>query len=102
MSLLAVLANNRFSEFLHHFVYSFPSPNMTTGYTDADSTTGQAKGAVDHASSLGNDGIITEPGEPMAFAGGVGPLSFAGSGYGVMLILMVSRFVTYGHKILKV
>lgn len=34
--------------------------------------------------------FIEEPGEPKALAGGIGPLSFAGSGYGVMLVITVS------------
>jgi hypothetical protein len=34
--------------------------------------------------------FIEEPGEPKAIAGGIGPLSFAGSGYGIMLVLTVS------------
>jgi hypothetical protein len=34
--------------------------------------------------------LIEEPGEPRALAGGIGPLSFAGSGYGVTLVITVS------------
>nr|XP_031864077.1 uncharacterized protein CI109_000721 [Kwoniella shandongensis]KAA5531149.1 hypothetical protein CI109_000721 [Kwoniella shandongensis] len=34
------------------------------------------------------DEMINEPGETRALAAGVGPMSFAGSGYGVMLVLM--------------
>jgi hypothetical protein len=37
----------------------------------------------------GLNGLIAEPGESRAMANGVGPLSFAGSGYGVMLVLTV-------------
>jgi hypothetical protein len=34
--------------------------------------------------------MLSEPGESRALAGGVGPLSFAGSGYGVTLVIVVS------------
>lgn len=44
--------------------------------------------------------FIEEPGEPKALAGGVGPVSFAGSGYGIMLVLTVSNpyYVVVRHE----
>lgn len=34
--------------------------------------------------------MVQQPSEHRALAGGIGPLTFVGSGYGVMLVLMVS------------
>lgn len=43
--------------------------------------------------------LIEEPGEPKALAGGIGPLSFAGSGYGIMLVLTVGHIPqAYEHS----
>ncbi len=77
MPILATVGNH-LSQLLHSLIYAFPSPtNSTLANVQLDSS----KSLVD---------LISEPGEPKALAGGIGPLSFAGSGYGVMLVIMVS------------
>ena len=82
---------NHFSHILHNLIFSFPSPNGTS--PDVLSTPDHLDPIIDgiEAGMSSLDGMMREPGEPRALAGGVGPLSFVGSGYGVMLILMVSR-----------
>lgn len=72
----------RISLWLHDVIYSMPSPDNLTDVTSTqfDDATGKTK----------LSDLIDEPGEPKALAGGIGPLSFAGSGYGVMLVLTVS------------
>ncbi|ORY35703.1 hypothetical protein BCR39DRAFT_28811 [Naematelia encephala] len=91
MPLLASIGA-RFSQILHDLVFSFPSPadNATHPGVPSSGTGGGNKhpGNDGYATMSGLEGIINEPGEPRALAGGVGPLSFAGSGYGVMLVLM--------------
>ena len=81
---------NHFSTILHHLVYSFPSPNSTNASATAYEPVRGAKDDGGHGGLSGLQEMITEPGEPRALAGGVGPLSFVGSGYGVTLVLMVS------------
>lgn len=93
MPLLAQLGN-RISLLLHNIVFSFPSPNSTDSNGNVTSTS-PATPATTTKSSLpsGWDGLedmLSEPGESRALAGGVGPLSFAGSGYGVTLVIVVS------------
>lgn len=86
MAEILARAGNHFSHLLHHIVYSFPSPNNTySGGTDD----AQAGGDSSHSGLQAFEGMMDEPGEPRALAGGIGPLSFVGSGYGVMLVLMV-------------
>ncbi|WVQ70879.1 hypothetical protein IAR50_000404 [Cryptococcus sp. DSM 104548] len=76
MPLLARLGN-RASLLLHHFVYSFPSKQPTHDHHPDDTT----------------DAIPTiraeDSGENQALQESMGPLSFAGSGYGITLILMM-------------
>jgi hypothetical protein len=50
---------------------------------------------------IDEEGLPEQPGEVRAIAGGVGPLSFAGSGYGLMLIFMVSRAVLETRRALR-
>ena len=72
------------SRLLHHLVYSFPTPDHFTNVTDSAGDVAKTLPVL-----LGLDEtVVAQPGEPKAFAGGVGPLSFVGSGYGVTLILM--------------
>lgn len=92
MPLLARVGNH-FSQLLHHLIYSFPSPHNGTelewddgndvGYGDATNSTGAN-------TTMRIAKFLAEPGEDKAFAQGVGPLSFFGSGYGVTLVLIVS------------
>jgi len=94
---LDVLFHNRFSErfsqILHHVVFSFPSSKATGLNAGLDGNheyeASYTRGDVEELNEA-----FKEPGESRALAGGIGPLSFAGSGYGVMLILMVS----YPHR----
>ena len=79
-------ASSRFSQLLHHIVYSFPSPNSTVS---ADTAANPSPGMQLPNAKNGVD-MFSEPGESRALAGGIGPLSFAGSGYGMMLVIMVS------------
>ncbi|WVR07545.1 hypothetical protein IAU60_004587 [Kwoniella sp. DSM 27419] len=72
--------SSRLSRVLHRLVFSFPSPSNDTSPTP----TGPSQGS----DTTLLDGLFDEPGESRALAGGVGPLSFVGSGYGVMLVLM--------------
>ena len=94
--------SRHFSAALHHLVYSFPSPNITDPTLSAESPLpgeslpsggvgGVERGLDAKMMDLGDP--LGEPGEGRAFAGGIGPLSFAGSGYGVTLVLMVSRLL---------
>jgi len=71
-----------FSEVLDKVIFAFPSPRNASHLEveDGSSSNGRTRTLVD---------MITEPGEPKALAGGVGPLNFAGSGYGVVLVLTV-------------
>jgi hypothetical protein len=79
----------RISLWLHEVIYSMPSPNnhtLNTGVPSYDDGAGNARPKLVD--------LIEEPGEPKALAGGIGPLSFAGSGYGVMLIITVCRMTS--------
>jgi hypothetical protein len=72
----------RVSQWLHEAIFSMPSP-------DHDTNPGMAEvNDLGGRSTLAD--LIDEPGEPRAIAGGIGPLSFAGSGYGITLVLTVS------------
>ena len=71
----------KISEALHTAIYSMPSPD---NHHDLDMATDD----LSRGTTLSD--YIEEPGEPKAIAGGIGPLSFAGSGYGIMLVLTVS------------
>ncbi|ORX38441.1 hypothetical protein BD324DRAFT_645064 [Kockovaella imperatae] len=81
---------NRISHALHQLVFSFPSPNSTEqAFSEAHETSSGTAGKSDHATAAQMmNSIVDEPGETRALAGGIGPLSFAGSGYGVTLVLM--------------
>lgn len=68
------LASAQVSAFLHRFVYAFPSPSNSRTRHDA---------------SFGVDLPDDAPGDVKAIAAGVGPLTFAGSTYGIILVLMV-------------
>ena len=96
MAALVATVGNHFSHLLHHLVYSFPSPN-TTFFGQSilhDVNTGLSEAGRGQASGSSLEEMVKEPGEPRALAGGVGPLSFVGSGYGVMLILMVYHSIS--------
>jgi hypothetical protein len=71
----------KISEALHTAIYSMPSP-------DNHHDSGMVTDDLGRGTTLSD--FIEEPGEPKAIAGGIGPLSFAGSGYGIMLVLTVS------------
>ena len=73
----------RISLWLHEVIYSMPSPDNRT------LAASMASYDDDGNSHTKLSDLIEEPGEPKALAGGIGPLSFAGSGYGVMLVLTV-------------
>jgi hypothetical protein len=85
MPILATLGA-RVSNALHRVVFSFPSPHNASD--DADAAPSVEEGRP-YASMSALEQAILEPGEPRALAGGIGPLSFAGSGYGIALVLMV-------------
>ncbi|WWC71506.1 uncharacterized protein I206_105464 [Kwoniella pini CBS 10737] len=68
---------SRLSHILHQLVFSLPSPNNGTDSLDS----------IGHDSS-DQEALFVEPGEGKAFAGGIGPLSFVGSGYGILLVIM--------------
>lgn len=78
----------RVSQVLHHLIYSFPTPDNVTlfEWDDEDVTGGNS---TDGNTTMRIARYLAEPGEDKAFAQGVGPLSFFGSGYGVMLIFIV-------------
>ncbi|KAK8854727.1 hypothetical protein IAR55_003466 [Kwoniella newhampshirensis] len=71
---------DRLSHMLHHVIFSFPSPGNETELVHDRGSRVAKMSAFDE--------MINEPGETRALAAGVGPMSFAGSGYGVMLVLM--------------
>lgn len=68
-------ASSRLSYMLHHLIYAFPSPNAARPH-----------GAEPPAHNHDDAGLT---GEARAMAAGIGPLSFAGSTYGIILVLMV-------------
>lgn len=119
-------AGDRISSLLHTLVFSLPSPNATNSSNTANITAASAAAAAaasnasttavaanrsywsffgkDFAAAatvaiapvdnIGTDHGITEALE----TGAVGPLSFVGSGYGMMLVVMVSKVVhSRGH-----
>jgi hypothetical protein len=69
-------ASSRLSYMLHHVIYAFPSPN-----------TARPPGDEPPAHNHHDDADLS--GEARAMAAGIGPLSFAGSTYGIILVLMV-------------
>lgn len=79
------------SSFIHQFIYSFPTPNVTTSPMGPDEAFQGINAPPGNKSpgQLSLESLLDEPGETRAMAGGVGPLSFAGSGYGLMLVFMV-------------
>lgn len=76
----------RISEALHTAIYSMPTP-------EDHHESGMTSSSMGGGTALSD--LIEEPGEPKALAGGIGPLSFAGSGYGIMLVLTVSLYAAY-------
>ena len=85
-------ASSRFSRLLHQLVYSLPSPDRTIpGSSAPDPSTGL------QVPKQGLEEFLNEPGESRALAGGIGPLSFAGSGYGIMLVMMVGQVLSMSH-----
>lgn len=88
------------SSLLHQVVFGFPSSsNETTSTTVGDHV---ASASIEAMGGDGMDGFsdmsaarrelvdLMEPGEARALMAGIGPPSFFGSGYGVVLVLMVS------------
>nr|XP_019044755.1 hypothetical protein I302_06668 [Kwoniella bestiolae CBS 10118]OCF23685.1 hypothetical protein I302_06668 [Kwoniella bestiolae CBS 10118] len=71
---------SRLSHMLHQFIFSLPSPNNTTSLDFKSNRASADEARLDE--------LFDEPGEGRALAGGIGPLSFVGSGYGVLLVLM--------------
>ena len=86
---------NRVSQALHQLVFSFPSPNITDQTLSAPAPSPGSSKADHGVHAMTGNAMIDEPGETRALAGGVGPLSFAGSGYGVTLVLMVRSTSKY-------
>lgn len=92
MTVLSVIGE-RISLWLHEVIYSMPSPDNHTlnagvpSYDDAGN------------SHTKLSDLIEEPGEPKALAGGIGPLSFAGSGYGIMLVITVCRVTSTSKRV---
>ncbi|RSH88835.1 hypothetical protein EHS25_003063 [Saitozyma podzolica] len=91
MPILATVGNH-FSQLLHDFVFSFPSPgNITVGpfkfQRSGDWADIEDGGAGEGAGDGAFENLVNEPGETRALAHGVGALSFAGSGYGICLVL---------------
>lgn len=84
MSVLSVIGQ-RVSLWLHEVIYSMPSPDNRT----VNAFTGVASYDDEGNGNNKLSDLIEEPGEPKALAGGIGPLSFAGSGYGIMLVITV-------------
>nr|XP_018261547.1 uncharacterized protein I303_05985 [Kwoniella dejecticola CBS 10117]OBR83705.1 hypothetical protein I303_05985 [Kwoniella dejecticola CBS 10117] len=70
---------SRLSQLLHQLIFSLPSPG-------GNGT--EPLGSAGKNGSVDTNDLFQEPGEGKAFAGGVGPLSFVGSGYGVLLVIM--------------
>ncbi|KAL1413561.1 hypothetical protein Q8F55_001335 [Vanrija albida] len=83
-------ASARLSRALHSLVFSFPSPSATASSSARNTTAAAAPKLPANVTDAVNstDPLLSQPGEPRAWAGGVGPLSFAGSGYGVVLIII--------------
>ena len=87
------------SSLLHQVVFGFPSPsNETVTSTAGDHVAAAAVTAlgggpevydIDAARKELVD--MMEPGEARALMAGIGPPSFFGSGYGIVLVFMVSR-----------
>jgi hypothetical protein len=90
MPLLAAMGNY-LSRALDSVIFAFPSHRNGSVAVNTQTPS---------ASEL--DDMFSMPGDAKALAGGVGPLSFAGSGYGVTLILMVrvpTDGLTIGHTV---
>lgn len=94
---LAALSS-RFSSLLHTVIFSFPTPSNTTAVDQLSAAELQVM-----EDQAGKDAIfpavarmVQQPSEHRAMAAGIGPLTFVGSGYGVMLVVMVSLVAWYG------
>jgi hypothetical protein len=88
-------ASERVSRLLHTVVFRMPSPSNISSSGDAlaeaNLTAADVAAAAAEAESMGIAAIaIPDLGASRALAAGFGPLSFVGSGYGVMLVLTVS------------
>lgn len=84
----------RISQTLHQIVFAFPSPNTTASISSpAKPVPGQHGMEPPFSGIRALDEMLSEPGDSRAIAAGVGPLSFAGSGYGITLVLMVRRAI---------
>ncbi|WRT68467.1 uncharacterized protein IL334_005443 [Kwoniella shivajii] len=74
-------AGSRLSHLLHKVVFSWPSAsNSSSPFAFRSQSTSGDSARLEE--------LFEEPGEGRALAGGVGPLSFVGSGYGILLVLM--------------
>ena len=97
MSVLATVGSY-VSSLLHQVVFGFPSPsNATLSGTAADNGTFlgyDGENGVDLFAEMSSarKEIVDqmEPGEARALVAGIGPPSFFGSGYGIVLVIMVS------------
>lgn len=86
MPVLATLSAH-FSALLHNVIFSFPTPGNSSAEDQAariDEIAGKNALFPEMAK------MVQQPSEHRALAGGIGPITFVGSGYGVMLVLMVS------------
>lgn len=90
MPLLATLSSH-FSALLHNVIFSFPSPGNSTSVDESEIRAQLLDEiAVNNTLFPGMARMVQQPSEHRALAGGIGPLTFVGSGYGVTLVLMVS------------
>lgn len=97
MPFLATVGNH-LSQALHHLIYSFPSNASAISAPNA-APDGSSKGVASMSPDGGSRSSRTNDFQ-RALEGGVGPLSFMGSGYGVILVLMVGHDAAYacsGH-----
>lgn len=91
MPVLATLSSH-LSALLHTVIFSFPSPsNVTTPDTSAEKALEIDELASKDLLFPSVARMVQQPSEHRALASGIGPLTFVGSGYGVMLVLMVSQ-----------
>lgn len=87
---MGAATGDRLSNLLHTLVFSLPTPDNVTG-SAANATTNATGTPVPTGISVKELDSGLDPGVSRALATGtVGPLSFVGSGYGMMLVVMVS------------
>jgi hypothetical protein len=90
MPVLATLSSH-LSALLHNVIFSFPSPeNRTMPTMTATELQAMEEQAGQNTLFPGLAKMVQQPSEQRALASGIGPLTFVGSGYGIMLVLMVS------------